>query len=173
MSTPGDGVARAPSRRGFIRRALTGGVGASIGLGGSRAARAQSGPIRSFDHVAVPMRDVDAMLAYYRALGFQVQETRGICSVHFGDSKINLHRPELWQQETFTLRAAAAEPPCGDFCFVWADTVEALEAAFARADAEVIEGPVPRLGGRDGGTVEGTSHYVRDPDGNLLEFIVY
>ncbi len=30
-----------------------------------------------------------------------------------------------------------------------------------------------RRGGRGGGSVEGMSRYVRDPDGNLLEFIVY
>ena len=38
------------------------------------------------------------------------------------------------------------------------------------AGAEVIEGPVARQGAR---RVEATSVYVRDPDGNLLEFMIY
>ena len=51
--------------------------------------------------------------------------------------------------------------------------MESLKATLERARAEVIEGPAERTGGRDGGTATGTSLYVRDPDGNLLEFIVY
>jgi catechol 2,3-dioxygenase-like lactoylglutathione lyase family enzyme len=119
------------------------------------------------------MQNTDAMVQFYRDLGFTVMEGPSICSVHFGDNKINLHRPERWQNESFTLRAAAAEPPCGDFCFVWDGTVDALRSALSRAGAEVIEGPVARTGGRDGGTANGTSYYVRDPDDNLLEFIMY
>jgi catechol 2,3-dioxygenase-like lactoylglutathione lyase family enzyme len=42
-----------------------------------------------------------------------------------------------------------------------------------RTGAEIIEGPVQREGGRDRGTAIGTSVYVRDPDRNLLEFIIY
>jgi catechol 2,3-dioxygenase-like lactoylglutathione lyase family enzyme len=163
------------SRREFVRRALAGGVGATVAAAGtgSGAAAQVAGPIRSFDHVAIPMRNTDAMLAFYRALGFSVMEGDNICSVHFGDNKINLHRPEFWQGGTFTLRALAAEPPCGDFCFVWDDTATALREMLDRAGAEILIGPVARTGGRDGGTASGTSHYLRDPDGNLLEFIVY
>ena len=82
--------------------------------------RGQSGPgIRSFDHVSLPMRNTDAMLSFYRALGLTVNEGPQICSVHLGDQKLNLHRPEFWQDAGFTTRAPAAEPPCGDFCVVW------------------------------------------------------
>ena len=31
----------------------------------------------------------------------------------------------------------------------------------------------PRQGGRNGGVDTGISRYIRDPDGNLLEFIIY
>jgi catechol 2,3-dioxygenase-like lactoylglutathione lyase family enzyme len=154
---------------------VSGGAGATLALaGGSGEPAAQRvGPIRAFDHVAIPMRNTDAMLPFYRALGFVVMEGDNTCSVHFGDNKINLHRPEHWQSGTFTLRASAAEPPCGDFCFVWDDSLDALRATLNSAGAEVVLGPVERTGGRDGGVATGTSHYIRDPDGNLLEFIVY
>ena len=87
------------------------------------------------------------MLAFYRALGLPVNEGPQICSVHFGDQKINLHRLDFWQSEAFTLRAPAAEPPCGDFCVVWDGTEAALESLLERVGALVIEGPVERRGG--------------------------
>ena len=113
------------------------------------------------------------MLSFYRSLGFTIIEGPTICAAAFGDSKLNMHRPEFWESGTFTLRAPAAEPPCGDYCFVWGESEEALDALLARVGAEIIEGPAPRVGGRALGTAEGTSRYIRDPDGNLLEFIVY
>lgn len=160
------------SRRRFIKGVL-GGAALAGAAGGSSPSAQGGGTIRSFDHVAVPMRNTDAMVRFYRALGFTVNEGAQICSVHFGDNKINFHQPALWQREGFTLRAPAAEPPCGDFCFVWDGTTAALRAMLDRAGADVIEGPVDRAGGRAGGTGSGTSHYIRDPDDNLLEFIVY
>jgi catechol 2,3-dioxygenase-like lactoylglutathione lyase family enzyme len=91
-------------------------------------------------------------------------------SVYIGSNMINFHRPATWQRETFTLRAPAARPPCGDLCFVWDGTPAALKAMLDRAGAKVVEGPVARQGGRK---APGSSTYVRDPDGNLLEFIIY
>ena len=119
------------------------------------------------------MQNTEPMVAFYRALGFDVMEGERICSVHFGDHKINFHRPSLWQSGTFDLRAPAAEPPCGDFCFVWDGGLDSLQTRLDQAGATVIEGPAERVGGRDGGRARGTSLYIRDPDENLLEFIVY
>lgn len=132
-----------------------------------------SSPISGFDHVAVPMRNSEAMVRFYRSLGLHVNEGRGICSVHFGDHKINFHRPRVWQDPSVGLRAPAAVPPCGDFCFVWDGTEQDLTEVLERAGAEVAQGPVERQGGRDGGSARGTSLYTRDPDENLLEFIIY
>jgi catechol 2,3-dioxygenase-like lactoylglutathione lyase family enzyme len=53
---------------------------------------------------------------------------------------------------------------------VWDGTPESLKAMLDRAGAKVVEGPVERQGGRK---KAGTSKYVRDPDGNLLEFMIY
>jgi catechol 2,3-dioxygenase-like lactoylglutathione lyase family enzyme len=161
------------SRRAFIKRVIAGG-GATCGLSAlSRDSEAQpSGRIRSFDHIAIPIQNPEAMATFYRGLGLQVNQTAQRISVHFGDQKINFHLPASWQRETFTLRAPAARPPCGDFCWVWEGSPEALKAMLDRAGAKIIEGPGPRDGGRNGGTI-GQSVYVRDPDGNLLEFMIY
>jgi catechol 2,3-dioxygenase-like lactoylglutathione lyase family enzyme len=116
------------------------------------------------------MQNTAAMLAFYRALGWEVTENANVCSVYFGDNMINFHRPALWQRESFTLRAPAAKPPCGDLCFVWEGTPDSLKSMLDRAGAKIFEGPVARQGGRK---KVASSAYVRDPDGNLLEFMIY
>jgi catechol 2,3-dioxygenase-like lactoylglutathione lyase family enzyme len=126
--------------------------------------------IAGFDHVSLPMRDTDAMVAFYRALGLDVAEHHAFVSVYVGTQMVNLHRPEIWQRDGFTLRAPNATPPCGDLCFVWDGPPDVLHALLARAGATIEEGPVERPGGR---RQTGTSVYTRDPDGNLLEFMVY
>ena len=126
--------------------------------------------MRGIDHVALPMRDADAMIAFYRSLGLDVDETPHLVVVHVGDQMINFHRDEIWERESFTLRAPAAKPPCGDLCFVWDGSEESLDSTLESAGARVIEGPVSRRGAR---RVDARSVYVRDPDGNLLEFMIY
>jgi catechol 2,3-dioxygenase-like lactoylglutathione lyase family enzyme len=126
--------------------------------------------IDGFDHASLPLRDADAMAAFYRALGLRVDDTPYLVVVHLGNQMINFHREEMWTRADFTLRAPAATPPCGDLCLVWSGSDDELRAALRAAGAEVEEGPVPRVGGRG---VEATSVYVRDPDGNLLEFMRY
>ena len=116
------------------------------------------------------MQNTEAMLAFYRSLGLQVAENPQAVSVYIGNQMINFHRPVAWQRESFTLRAPAAKPPCGDLCFVWDGTAESLRSMLDRASAKVIEGPVARQGGR---RAAASSVYVRDPDGNLLEFMIY
>jgi catechol 2,3-dioxygenase-like lactoylglutathione lyase family enzyme len=129
-----------------------------------------TGSIDGFDHVSLPMRDTDAMVAFYRSLGLKVAEHPHVVSVYVGTQMINLHRPETWQREDFTLRAPAAKPPCGDLCFVWDGSSESLHGLLGAADAAIIEGPVAREGGR---RQAASSVYARDPDGNLLEFMIY
>ena len=131
----------------------------------------RAGAVTGFDHVSLPMQNTDAMLGFYRSLGFEIAEHPYVVSVYVGPSQmINLHRPEIWQRRGFSLRARAAQPPCGDVCFVWEGTADDLHARLQHAGAAIEEGPVAREGGR---RAAATSVYVRDPDGNLLEFMVY
>ena len=126
--------------------------------------------ISGFDHVSLPLRNEDAMAAFYRALGAAVDELEHVVVVHLGDQMVNFHRVEMWTRDDFTLRAPAATPPCGDFCLRWDGTADELTALLHDANAVVEEGPVPRRGARG---IEATSVYVRDPDGNLVEFMRY
>jgi catechol 2,3-dioxygenase-like lactoylglutathione lyase family enzyme len=159
-------------RRRFILGAIAGPI--SGGLIGSSPARAQAaGRVTGFDHVALPLQNVERMAAFYRDLGFRTEPGGQLLTVFFGEQKVHFHMPALWQRDGFTLRGPVARPGCGDLCFVWEGTSEALKSALSRAGATVIEGPVPRPGGRNEGQAIGTSVYVRDPDENLLEFMIY
>ena len=128
--------------------------------------------ILGFDHVALPMENVEDMLAFYKALGADVIEEvpSFLHAAYLGKNKINLHMPQAWQSPKFELRGPAAKPGCGDLCFVWGSKLEDLQSMLSKARAEIIEGPCERKGGLKR---MGTSVYVRDPDKNLLEFIVY
>jgi catechol 2,3-dioxygenase-like lactoylglutathione lyase family enzyme len=128
-----------------------------------------AGAVLGLDHVALPMQNTDAMVGFYRSLGLPVVENQYLVRVHVGDQMINFHRPEVWQRD-FSLRAPAARPPCGDLCLVWQGPVESLLVLLGEAGAPIEEGPVEREGGR---RVPGSSVYVRDPDGNLVEFLTY
>ena len=132
--------------------------------------------IRGLDHVAMPTRQPEALIGFYGQLGFRVptieewsRSKLPFFSMSFGDQKINVHAPALWERDDFTLRGPTAQPGCADLCFVWDSSVDALHARLRDAGAAIIAGPVELEGAR--GT--GVSTYVRDPDGNLLEFIVY
>ena len=155
---------------GVSRRRFISSLAAVSTLSGESIAAQRSTGIRGFDHIALPMQNTEEMIAFYRGLGLRVIENANACSVYFGDQMVNFHRPAHWQDKTFTLRAPAAMPPCGDLCLVWDDTPESLRALLEKAGARIVEGPVQRQGGR---RRVGTSTYTRDPDGNLVEFMIY
>jgi catechol 2,3-dioxygenase-like lactoylglutathione lyase family enzyme len=157
------------SRRNFVRSAVAGAVAAGAAAGTVQAQQ-PANRVSGYDHVALPMLNTDAMVAFYRKLGFEMRENVNAVSVYIGRSMINFHRPVRWQDSKFTLRAPAAKPPCGDLCFVWDGTPAQLKAWLDASGARAEEGPVNRAGGR---RVDGTSTYIRDPDGNLLEFMIY
>ena len=131
--------------------------------------------ISAFDHVAIPMERVEDMVQFYTDLGCRVdsQNSGLIHAVIFGDNKINFHAPELWKPGQFTLRGPSALPGCGDLCFVWRGSQQELLDTLNKAGAAIEEGPVERTGGMNGGSTRGISIYTRDPDSNLLEFIMY
>jgi catechol 2,3-dioxygenase-like lactoylglutathione lyase family enzyme len=157
---------KSSSRRRFVSGLAAAGASAAF----AQQSAPPQGRVAGFDHVALPIQNVDAMIAFYRALGFPMNEGSTAVSVYIGPNMINFHRPAHWQDASFTLRAPAAKPPCGDLCFVWDGNASQLKAWLDGAGAKVIEGPVPRQGGRRKGA---SSVYVRDPDGNLLEFMIY
>ena len=133
-------------------------------------------PTVSIDHIAMPTADAERLIAFYKCLGFPInheEEWRAgkvpTFSLQVGESKINVH-PEGY---TAQLRGPTATPGCTDICFVFAGTVEECKKMLEDAGVTIIRGPVARPGGRGRGTVPSLSLYARDPDGNLLEWMMY
>ena len=130
----------------------------------------------SIDHIAMPTANAERLIAFYKGLGFTINDEEewragkaNIFSIQVGDSKINVH-PEGY---VAGLRGPSAVPGCADICFVWDGTVEECQEWLVAAGVEVILGPAPRKGGRDFGRAPSLSLYARDPDDNLLEWMTY
>lgn len=138
-------------------------------------------PVTGWDHVSLPAGDPDALMAFYKRLGFTViheAEFRSgktlIFAITIGaHAKLNFHAPSLWQNPKFDARGPTAQPGCGDLAFVFEGTIEDAVGVIRAAGAEVAFGPFDQRGGGDGGQRLGTSVYTRDPDGNLVEFMTY
>jgi catechol 2,3-dioxygenase-like lactoylglutathione lyase family enzyme len=122
------------------------------------------------DHVVIAVSDWDRSIAFYRdVLGAQVIENpdgRRV-ALRLGDQQLNVHGPGI---DVGTLVAARPVAPGGsDLCFVWPGSADALAQHLADHGVDVEQGPVSRHGGAGAGS----STYFRDPDGSLLELIVY
>ncbi len=134
-----------------------------------------------FDHVSLPAADPDALINFYRGLGFPIvfeEDWRAgdkrFFAIQVGpDAKLNVHPPEFWQDESFQLRGPTALPGCMDICLRFEGSVEKAQAWLEAAGAPLEAGPYEQPGGVDGGTRLGVSVYTRDPDGNLVEFMTY
>jgi catechol 2,3-dioxygenase-like lactoylglutathione lyase family enzyme len=137
--------------------------------------------ITGWDHVALPAGDPDALIDFYKKLGFEtIHEAEFRAGKHplfaiaiGGQAKLNFHGPDLWRDPDFDARGPTAQPGCGDLAFVFDGTIEEAIALIENAGAEVAYGPIDQPGGGDRGRRMGTSVYTRDPDGNLLEFMTY
>ena len=130
----------------------------------------------SIDHIALPTANAERLIEFYKRLGFTINAEADwragkadIFSIQVGDSKINVH-PEGY---IAGLRGPTAVPGCGDICFVWDGTADECKKWLENLKVEVIEGPGPRKGARCGGTLPAVSLYARDPDDNLLEWMIY
>ena len=133
-------------------------------------------PTVGIDHIAMPTANSERLIRFYKHLGFTIndeEEWRAgkavIFSIQVGDSKINVH-PE---GHTSRLRGPTATPGCTDICFVWEGTVDECKKVLEDAGVEIIHGPGPRQGARGGGRFPAVSLYARDPDQNLLEWMIY
>jgi len=123
----------------------------------------------SLDHIVIAVSDFERSNRFYaEVLGAEVVELeRGRVAYRFGEQQLNVHEPGSELAEPRAKNPAG--PGTGDLCLVWPGTIdEALEHLW-RNGIEVELGPLEREGARG----VGASAYFRDPDGNLLEFIVY
>ncbi|HEY5059718.1 MAG TPA: VOC family protein [Gaiellaceae bacterium] len=127
------------------------------------------GPRLRVDHIVIAVADYDRSNAFYRdVLGVEIVELdRGRVAYRLPDGRqLNVHGPGATPEP----RAAdPVRPGNSDLCFVWDGTPAEAVAHLGAHGVEVELGPAPRTGARGAGS----SVYFRDPDGSLLEFIVY
>ncbi len=128
----------------------------------------------SIDHIAMPTANAERLIEFYKRLGFTINDEdewrageANAFSIQVGDSKINVH-PEGY---TASLRGPTAVPGCGDICFVWNGTADECGEMLEKAGVEIISGPGPRRGALKHRNA--VSLYARDPDENLLEWMIY
>ena len=119
--------------------------------------------IRSLDHIVLTCADPEATVAFYERVGMQREEFGGgRLALRFGDQKINLHQAGV----EFQPHAATPLPGTGDLCLIVDGPIEAVVEHLGDVGIPIEEGPVDRTGAV--GPLR--SVYVRDPDGNLVEF---
>ncbi len=119
--------------------------------------------IRSLDHIVLTCADPEATVAFYERVGMQREEFGGgRLALRFGDQKLNLHQAGA----EFQPHAATPLPGTGDLCLLVDGSIEAVVEHLSEIGIAIEEGPVDRTGAV--GPLR--SVYVRDPDGNLVEF---
>ena len=119
------------------------------------------------DHVVLNCRDVEQTVDWYvRVLGMRREVFgEGRVALVFGDQKINVRPSGAPNWAT----GAVDAPGSLDLCFI-ADISPGEVGAHLRAcGVQITEGPVRKTGAK--GPM--TSHYCRDPDGNLIEVASY
>lgn len=122
--------------------------------------------ITAVDHFVLRCRDVETTLQWYRErLGLapvRVEEWRG------GEAPFPSVRVDAGTIiDLIPAPDAAAGGHLDHICFVV--SAAAVEAIAADDTFDVIDGPAPRFGARG----MGTSVYVRDPDGLVVELRTY
>jgi catechol 2,3-dioxygenase-like lactoylglutathione lyase family enzyme len=126
--------------------------------------------VTRFDHIVINCSDVETTAAWYQRVLGMSRETFGPAArtaLVFGRQKINLRPITATQDEWFTGLAAAAGSD--DLCFVTDASPSEVRGHLIACGIEIIKGPVTKVGALG----EMTSHYCRDPDGNLIEIAVY
>jgi catechol 2,3-dioxygenase-like lactoylglutathione lyase family enzyme len=123
--------------------------------------------VTGIDHLVLYASDVERTCAFYAdRLGVAERERfDGRVALSFGSTKLNVHPAG----EEYHPHAAEPTPGSADFCLLVEEPVGTLAERFETAGVEVLEGPVDRTGARG----QLRSVYVRDPDGNLVEFARY
>ena len=119
------------------------------------------------DHCVVHVSDWQRSNDFYvRVLGAElIQRPKGF-AYRFGDTQLNLHGPGFIPAEVARL---PVQPGNSDLCFEWQGPIGDAISHLEECNVTVERGPMERFGAKG----VGTSVYLRDPDGSLLEFISY
>jgi catechol 2,3-dioxygenase-like lactoylglutathione lyase family enzyme len=128
--------------------------------------------VERFDHIVINCRDIEATAAWYERVLGMTRQTFGPnhrTALSFGSQKINLRPVGALADDPDWVTGAVEAAGSEDLCFITRATPEQVRAHLAECGVDVTSGPVTKTGAL--GPM--TSHYCRDPDGNLVEIAVY
>jgi len=119
------------------------------------------------DHVVLNCRDLEQTVEWYtRVLGMRREAFgEGRIALVFGNQKLNVRPTGAPNWAT----GAVDAPGSLDLCFIADVSADAVGAHLRACGVPITEGPVAKTGAL--GPM--TSHYCRDPDGNLVEVASY
>ncbi|KAG9788046.1 hypothetical protein KCU88_g1964, partial [Aureobasidium melanogenum] len=128
--------------------------------------------VKSLDHLVLTVTDLNAAIKFYQDIlgmqhtSFTAPLGSGLTrhALQFGTQKINLHI----SGKEFEPKAQNVQPGSGDLCFLVEDNVDDVLKGLLERGITVLEGG--QVVERTGAQGKLRSVYVRDPDGNLIEY---
>ncbi|OBI07180.1 virulence protein [Mycobacterium sp. E2462] len=128
--------------------------------------------VERFDHIVINCADVETTAAWYeRVLGMR-RETFGPSkrtALRFGQQKINLRPIGALADDPAWFTGAVEAAGSEDLCFITTSSPDDVRGHLIECGVRIVSGPVTKSGALG----DMTSHYCRDPDGNLVEIAVY
>lgn len=121
--------------------------------------------IEKLDHIVITTPEPRRCLDFYKKLGFEIKDSAGHYEMFAGDFKINVHV----KGSELSPHAQNVQPGSGDFCFAVSGKLEDFKKMLEANSIPIELGIVGRTGAH--GPMQ--SIYLRDPEGNLLEFSSY
>jgi len=130
--------------------------------------------IQGIDHLSLYVEDIEEALTFYRRLGFEVlweEEWRRFERLYpvlqIGPQQA-IH---LLIKKDFAslINVDKAQPGGAHICLLWDGPAHELGQFLQERGIKPELGPT----GRAGAQGQGTSYYIRDPEGNLIEFLTY
>ena len=121
--------------------------------------------IKNIDHFVITSKNISKTLDFYGRLGFQVKDCNTRYELYAGNFKINVH---ILEQE-LSPHALNVKSGSSDVCFEISGNIEVYKKQLEDKGFEIELGVVKRTGVKG----EMNSIYIRDFDGNLLEFCSY
>ena len=128
------------------------------------------------DHLVLTVKHIPTTISFYEMhLGMKSTSFSSFSSLSssakryalsFGSQKINLH--QLGAE--FEPKAKSVDPGSADLCFVAETPVDNVLARLKEKGVEVLEGG--QVVERTGALGKIRSVYIRDPDGNLIEYVL-
>lgn len=121
--------------------------------------------IKKIDHVVITTVNPSLCMDFYRKLGFEAKDAGGRYELFAGDFKINVHIKD----HELSPHAQNIQSGSADLCFEIDGSILLFQENLEKMGLNILSGVVKRNG------VKGAmlSVYLRDPDGNLLEFSSY